>query len=167
MDFGLKQEDLAPHADAFIKHIESTFEMRDRIGFAEDSLEFRFNIDKVPTDLFIVYKDKKKGQDYLPGVDFNRRQEIRWYLPHISDLCAGSLLDSLIHVACNVKEVLEADYGKNWTLDKVSFPPSQPSLNHFSTPINTTTPPLDRSGEAKRSLPPNGPMLCDVRGRNK
>jgi hypothetical protein len=68
----------------------------------------KFSLFQIPVDLFIQYQDTKDAQkrDYIPGIDFEHRQELRWYMPHVSEICAGALLQSLVYVPCNVEAVL-------------------------------------------------------------
>lgn len=42
MDFAVSIDDVHLHSKEFIRYIESTFKMRDRLGFVNESLEFRF-----------------------------------------------------------------------------------------------------------------------------
>ncbi|KAI6171043.1 hypothetical protein M3Y97_01081300 [Aphelenchoides bicaudatus] len=122
VDFAIRREDLGNEPDDFIRLFESTFHMRDRLGFENDSLELRFTLYGLPVDLFVWYNDKNDSlnRDYVPGIDFNNKQELRWYAPHVDDICAGNLLNSIVYVPCNVEGVLTAFYG-DW---KTDFPSS-------------------------------------------
>ncbi|KAI6192086.1 hypothetical protein M3Y97_00298300 [Aphelenchoides bicaudatus] len=119
LDFAVKEEDLSNRSEEFIQHVESSFEMRDRIGFMNSSLEFRLTMPNVEFDLFIHYHDLNDPQkrDYVPGFDFNNNQTVFWHSPHVKELCAGVLLQSLVYVPCNVEELLVAYYGNEWTID--------------------------------------------------
>lgn len=72
----------------------------------------------INVDIFVLYHDYTNGEDYLPGMDFEERQELRWYSPPTKKLCAADLLNTLVYVPCNVEELLEVG-DKFVLLDKI------------------------------------------------
>ncbi|KAI6177732.1 hypothetical protein M3Y97_00940100 [Aphelenchoides bicaudatus] len=117
VDYAMKYQDIKGRASKFVHLFESSFEMRDQIGFENSSLELRFKVEGTAVDLFIQYQDLKDPQkrDYLSGTNLIDK-ELRWYFPHVEEICAGSLLDSIIFVPCNIEDILAAIYGE-WQTD--------------------------------------------------
>ncbi|KHN75690.1 Uncharacterized protein T07A5.1 [Toxocara canis] len=83
------------------------------LGMVNDSLELSVYADSVKIDLFFVFRDKH--EDWVGGMDVGAKQKLRWSYPRIDKHCVGDLYGRLFNVPCNVEQVLQADYGRNWT----------------------------------------------------
>ncbi|VDM28379.1 unnamed protein product [Toxocara canis] len=79
-----------------------------------DSLELSVYSDSIKIDLFFVFHGEEN--DWVGGMIVSRRAKLKWIYPRINRLCVGDLHGVLFNVPCNVEEVLEADYGSNWTI---------------------------------------------------
>uniref|UniRef100_A0A0M3J7H7 Fukutin (inferred by orthology to a human protein) n=1 Tax=Anisakis simplex TaxID=6269 RepID=A0A0M3J7H7_ANISI len=80
----------------------------------DDSLELSVRVDSVKIDLFFIYNDNEN--DWVGGMIVPKKAKLKWTYPHIDDFCVGDLYGVLFNVPCNVEDVLEADYGVNWTI---------------------------------------------------
>ncbi|KAI6227717.1 hypothetical protein M3Y99_01222400 [Aphelenchoides fujianensis] len=116
LDFGLRSSELT--AD-LVRRIERRHRLKHKLGALADSFELTTWLAGVQTDLFAVYP-LNETLSYATVVDFERRRTLRAVYPRISGLCTGLLLGALVHVPCNVREVLEADYGPKWREDRPS-----------------------------------------------
>ncbi|KFD44844.1 hypothetical protein M513_14280, partial [Trichuris suis] len=78
-----------------------------------DSLELSVYAKSTKIDLFFVYSNGNSS--WVGGMIPSQRRKLRWSYPKISRLCRAELLGELFSVPCNVNEVLNADYGPNWS----------------------------------------------------
>ncbi|CDW55717.1 hypothetical protein TTRE_0000399001 [Trichuris trichiura] len=78
-----------------------------------DSLELSVYAKSTKIDLFFVYNNDNSS--WVGGMIPSQRRKLRWLYPKISRLCRAELLGELFSVPCNVVEVLNADYGTNWS----------------------------------------------------
>ncbi|KAI1708698.1 fukutin [Ditylenchus destructor] len=88
------------------------------LGNPRNSLEIKMTVANRPLDLFYVYPNASKNSSEIYGMRWWWREPLRYTYPRIRDLCAGDLLGRLMYVPCNVDKVLEADYGRDWEVDK-------------------------------------------------
>ncbi|KAI1704055.1 fukutin [Ditylenchus destructor] len=88
------------------------------LGNPRNSLEIKMTVANHPMDLFYVYPNSSKNSSEIYGMRWWWREPLRYTYPRIKDLCAGDLLGKLMYVPCNVDQVLEADYGRDWAVDK-------------------------------------------------
>ncbi|KAI6233205.1 hypothetical protein M3Y99_00946500 [Aphelenchoides fujianensis] len=116
LDFALHSSELTA---GLVERIEQRHCLKHKLGALEDSFELTTWLAGVQTDLFVVYP-LNGTHSYTTVVDFGRRRTLMAVYPRISGLCTGFLFDSLVHVPCNVPEVLEADYGPKWREDRPS-----------------------------------------------
>uniref|UniRef100_A0A0N5AY09 LicD family protein n=1 Tax=Syphacia muris TaxID=451379 RepID=A0A0N5AY09_9BILA len=77
-----------------------------------DSLEISVYMQNIKIDLFFLYRDT--SYDWVGGMVVPKKEKLRWFYPHVDELCSGNLLGILFNVPCNVDDVLKADYGSNW-----------------------------------------------------
>lgn len=63
-------------------------------------------------DLFFVYPDKN---DKVAIFLHTKTSYTRNFYPKF-DLCTGQLRGVRLNVPCNVRDILEAEYGKNWSM---------------------------------------------------
>ncbi|CDW57134.1 LicD domain containing protein [Trichuris trichiura] len=78
-----------------------------------DSLELSVLTKSGKIDLFFVYNNGNSS--WVGGMIPPSRRKLRCSYPKISRLCRAELLGELFSVPCNVVEVLNADYGTNWS----------------------------------------------------
>ncbi|KAI6230539.1 hypothetical protein M3Y99_01054100 [Aphelenchoides fujianensis] len=117
LDFALHSSELTA---GLVRKVEGKHRLKHKLGELEDSFELTTWLAGVQTDLFVVYP-LNGTHSYTTVVDFGRRKRtLAAVYPRISGLCTGLLLGALVHVPCNVPEVLEADYGPNWREDRSS-----------------------------------------------
>ncbi|KAI6241920.1 Fukutin [Aphelenchoides fujianensis] len=102
-----------------VKKIERKYRLVHELGTLEDSFELTVWLAGVSTDLFVMYA-LNETTSYATVVDISHRRTFLVVYPPISALCTGVLLDFLVHVPCNVEDVLKADYGPKWREDRPS-----------------------------------------------
>ncbi|KAI6221875.1 hypothetical protein M3Y99_01528000 [Aphelenchoides fujianensis] len=116
LDFALHSSELTAE---LVDEIGEKHPLKYTLGALRDSFELTMRLGGSLTDLFTVYP-LNGTHSYTTVVDFKRKRTLMAVYPRISRLCTGLLLGSLVHVPCNVPEVLEADYGPNWREDRPS-----------------------------------------------
>uniref|UniRef100_A0A5S6QP80 Fukutin n=1 Tax=Trichuris muris TaxID=70415 RepID=A0A5S6QP80_TRIMR len=115
--------DMAAFISQFVPQLVSVLKNDQRLtlywmlGKPSDSLElsvFTKSTKTTKIDLFFVYNDANGS--WVGGMIPYERKKLRWTYPRISRLCKAELLNELFSVPCNVEEVLQADYGSNWSI---------------------------------------------------
>ncbi|CAJ0580283.1 unnamed protein product, partial [Mesorhabditis spiculigera] len=97
------------------------------IGWPGDSYEATFwaktgRGKSFTIDMFTMYRDPKQRKCYTTLIisqskseHAKYREEYPWFE---ADFCTANLHGYVFHVPCNPDALLEADYGKNWTVDR-------------------------------------------------
>ncbi|KAF8385683.1 hypothetical protein PRIPAC_74825 [Pristionchus pacificus] len=120
VDFFIRAEDYNPSILADLDAKESPYKVNRIFGLPKDSYELTVLVKKssdVSIDFFFLYTNS--NESYVGGLDWYTRRKFKWSYPRITHLCTADLLGHLFHVPCNVKEVLDMEYG-NWQEDAAS-----------------------------------------------
>lgn len=98
------------HSEPLLKNLTDSkhFRLYWILGRLNDSLELTVKADGRKIDMFYVYENATREQNYVAGMRVDVHQQMRWYYPKITGICTGDLLNKLMYMPCNALELIKA-----------------------------------------------------------